>query len=174
MESKTTIKMKIPIIALLAIFIPVAGNAQLPVEREGFTKTENGYIFFVHNLREFLTFVPVNADSIKNDLSNFDTKKLGIGYQINDHAISTYSLMKFGKTYRLENYRNDTMKITIVPITLTYSIGDSQKIIERKREAAYEDECKILNKVITVRNIGGVSIQIIASTPKISYYDVLE
>lgn len=172
MESKT--KYKVAIIILFAIYFPIVMYAQLPLRSKGFTKTEHGYIFFVHGEGDFITFVPVCADSIKNNLSNFDSKNLGIGYQINYHAINTDSLMKFGKTFRLENYGSDTAKITIVPITLTYSIGAYGKTEEQMRGATHEDEYKILNKIIAVRNIGGMSIQIASSIPKIYYYDVWE
>ena len=172
MESTT--KIKVTSIAFFAILFPLVMYAQLPLKSKGFTKTEQGYIFFIHGLGDFLTFVPVSADSIKNDLSNFDSKNLGMGYQINSHWINTDSLKKFGKTYRLENYWNDTMQITIVPITLTYAIGAYGKTEKQMSEAIMDDNYKILNKLITVRNIGEMSIKIISSTPKIYYYDVWE
>jgi hypothetical protein len=170
MESKT--KIKLTIITFFAIFFPTAIFGQSSLKE--FTRTQHGYIFYINGSGEYVTFVPVSADSIKNELSNFDSKNLGVGYQINTQHINTDSLKKFGRSYTLDNYWNDTSKITIVPITLTYRINGYGRTEEQIKARAHDEIYVISKKRVTLQIVGGVSIEILSSTPKIYYYDVWE
>jgi hypothetical protein len=147
--------------------------AQIPLKSKGFTKTQHGYIYFKKGWERFLTFVPLKSDSITNDLSNFDEKNLGVGFQLNNYSIITDSLSKYGKSYKLENSRNDSV-ITIVPITITYRIDRYAMTKEQLKKSTHDWHYIISGKPVTLRNIGGISLIIISSTPMLYYYDSWE
>ena len=168
-KMESTTKFRLTVITFFAIFFSVAIYGQTPLEK-GFTRTQRGYLFYIGRSGEYVTFVPVCADSIKNDLSNFDSKNLGIGYQINTQHIKTDSLKKFGRSYSLDNYWNDTTKMTVVPITLTYHIDGYGRSEEQIKARAHDEIYVMSKKRVTFQAVGGISIDIVSSSPKIYHY----
>lgn len=159
------------IIAFITLCFCKSMYAQLPLKSEGFTSTQHGYLFYENGHEDFQTFVPVKSESIKNDLSNFKSEKLGFGYQLNNCLIIIDSLKRYGKTYKLENGRTDSSLITIIPFTLTYSIPAYAKRKDQMDEYTITDVYKIANKLIKVRTVGFMSLRIISSTPKLYYWE---
>lgn len=162
------------IITFLAICFCMPVYAQQAAESDGFTRTRHGYLFYINGDGEYVTFIPVKTDKIKNKLSNFDTKNLGIGYQINTRHINTDSLNKYGRTYKLEDKRSIPSKITVVPITLTYHIYGFGSTEEEILAKAHEESYIFSKKRITVQVTGGVSFRIMSSTPKVYYFKTWE
>lgn len=159
------------IMAFLAVCFCKSMYAQLPLKSEGFTKTEHGYLLLQEGHSELSRFVPVRSERISNELSNFTTKKLGSGYPLHE-PINTDSLVKYGKTYKLENVGNGNTSIIVVPFTLTYKIPAYARTKEQMEMNTSLQQYKISNKLIEFSVVGGTGLQIISSTPKLYFYEV--
>lgn len=162
------------IITFLAICFCASMYAQMPLKSKGFTRTQHGYLMYVNTMKQYVKFVPVNSDSISNDLSNFEEKNLGVGIQMNHYKINLDSLNKFGRSYKLENFGSNSVSLVVIPITLTYSIGAYAVTRQQMEKSKSLDEYKISNKIIKVNSIGEFRVNIISSDPKIYYYDSWE
>ena len=162
------------ILELLAICFCLPVYGQQLTKSDGYTRTQHGYFFYKDRNGEYVTFVPVKDENIKNKLSNFDTKNLGTGYQLITHHINTDSLSKFGRSYKVKIGRNDTSIITIVPVTLTYHVNGYGRTEEEILARAHEEWYIISNKRITVQVTGGVSFRIMESTPKVCFFETWE
>lgn len=153
-------------ILLIYIIVFVYINLEGQISKENLCeikKCEIGFLYYTD--RGFPTFVPIKNQLGGIQITEFSTKTLKEGFQLNWKEVVLDSLAKYEHSYRLLNYskaynEGKAVILQIVPVKLCYVLLRYSKSTSQFAENTNIDKLKLEHNFIVIKSFGGIPIKI--------------
>ncbi len=157
--------MKYLIFAIFILFKSDFGYAQIPLEGKESTKTEIGFIYYTN--KDYPTFVPEKAEKKELSYNDFSTDSLNFGYQLSREGGFYYlkDFEKCGQKYKLYNFWNDSVFLTIIPVKIIYTVWAYAFREDQMKELRHIEKFKFFDKWVEIEAVGGMPINVTSLKP---------
>ena len=155
--------MKKLFIASIIVYFNISCFGQILKENpQDIKKVEIGFLYYTD--REYPTFVPLKDQLKSIQMSDFSTKDLKVGMQLNWQQIALDTLQKYQHVSILLNYSSlkngKNVYLRVIPVKLYYLLYKYAKSNAQMAEATNIDKFQLKDKFIIIKSFGGLPIRV--------------
>jgi len=155
--------MKTNLVVLILAFSFMESFGQIRKENpHDIKKSEIGFLYYTD--KEYPTFVPLKNQLRQIGITDFCTKALKSGIQLNWKQLSLDTLHKYEHSSTLLNYplnnNNEGVILYIIPIKLSYTLFKYAKSNSQFKQNTNIDKLKLKDNYVVIKSFGGLPVQV--------------